>query len=183
MQTHNNQNKLLFYFLVFVSFFILIFFAKDYYYTLQENNDILATKQAEVNEKRKTLTDLETLSKKIASKKWAEVSEIGKYVHEIKEDELIDYFYAYVNNNRNWSWYILIDTISFEKWAKNEYGFNEWSVNLSLTVSDETKMLEILDFVTSPNSTYKFFIDNFSFPNDKSGTSFQVNLPLRVFYK
>ncbi len=183
MATKNDQNKLLFYFLLFVSLFIIIFFTKDYYYNLQENNDILTTKQSELAEKRTTLTNLETLNKKIIANKWWDVEEIKKYVHEIKEDELIDYFYAYVNNNRNWSGYILIDSINFEKWAKNEYWFNEWRINLSLTVSDETKMFEILDFVTSPKSSYKFFIGSFTFPNDKSWASFQVNLPLKVFYK
>lgn len=182
MQT-NDQNKLLSYFLVFVSFFIIIFFAKDYYSSYQENSDTLSVKQTELSDKRTKLTNLETLNKKIASNKWWEVDEIKKYVHEINENELLDYFYAYVNNNRNWSWYILIDSISFEKWTVNEYGFNEWTVNLNITVSDEQKMFEILDFVTAPTSMYKFFLDNFSFPNNKSEWSFQVNLPLKVFYK
>jgi hypothetical protein len=35
-----------------------------------------------------------------------------------------------------------------------------------LTVSDEEKMNDILDFIVSEESKYAFFIDNFSFPND-----------------
>jgi hypothetical protein len=35
-----------------------------------------------------------------------------------------------------------------------------------MTVSDENEMFKMLDFITSAESSYQFFIDNFSFPND-----------------
>jgi hypothetical protein len=53
-----------------------------------------------------------------------------------------------------------------------------------LTFSDEEQMAQMLDFITSENSKYKFFIDNFSFPNDPNRVgSFQINIPIRMFYK
>nr|MDD3720025.1 hypothetical protein [Candidatus Gracilibacteria bacterium] len=182
MQT-KDQNKLLFYFLVVLSIFIILFFAKDYFNSIQENKDSLSVIETELNDKRAVLTKLEELNRTININNSGGIDEIKKYVHEIKEDELLDYFYSYVYNSRNGSGYILIDNISFDKGTTNEYGFNEGTITLSLTVSDEYKMFEMLDFIISPNSAYKLFIDNFSFPNDKTEGSFNISLPLRIFYK
>jgi hypothetical protein len=98
---YNKQNKLFLYFSIFTSFFILIFFAKDIYATIQENNDALVVKETELSEKRIVLLDLEALDKKIKANKFNEIEEIAKFEHEIKEDEIIEYFYTYVNNNKN----------------------------------------------------------------------------------
>ena len=180
----NNQNKLIFSFLILLSIFIMFTFSKNLYGTFLENKDTLEVKKLESTEKEAMLKKLEDLNKKIALNNSPEVSELKKYVHEIKEDELIDYFYSYANSSRDWSWFIIIDSINFQKWSKDEYWFMEWSINLNLTVSDEQKMFQVLDFIISKNSSYKFFIDSFSFPNDlEYKWSLQLNLPLRVFYK
>lgn len=175
----NNQNKLLFYFLLLLSLFLLISFTKDSYLSVLKNMDTVETKKTELNEKIKISKELEAISKSTANDK-----DLLKYTHEVKEDELIDYFYNYVSISRSWSWFTIIDSINFEKWSKNEYSFNEGRINLLLTVSDEQEMFKMLDFITSENSKYKFFIDNFSFPNDTSKEwGFQVNIPIRMFYK
>lgn len=175
----NNQNKLLFYVLLLISFFILLSFTKWNYLSILKNMDSIEVKNAELKDKEKILNELEAISKDTSKEK-----DIVKYVHDVKEDELIDYFYNYASTSRSWSWFIIIDSINFEKWSKNEYSFNEWRINLMLTVSDEQEMFKMLDFITSETSTYKFFIDNFSFPNDTSREwSFQVNIPIKMFYK
>ncbi len=199
----NNNNKLPFFFLVFVSIFIILFFARQYFYDITTNLDDLSSVKQELKDKRENQKKLEELSTKIKNSKieskektvsklikwkkdlWntVDLEELKKYTHEIKEDELIDYFYSYVNNSRSWSWYTIINSISFDKWVKNEYGFLEWKIDLSLTLSDETELSKILDFVVNKDSYYKFFIDNFSFPNDKQSWSFTVLIPLKVFYK
>jgi hypothetical protein len=46
MQT-NDQNKLLFYFLILLSLFILIFFTKDLYSSVLKNMDLVEIKQTE----------------------------------------------------------------------------------------------------------------------------------------
>lgn len=175
----NNQNKLLFYVLLLISLFILLTYTKWNYSSILSNLDTLETKKIEFSEKERILKEIEEVSKKISTEK-----DIIKYVSDVKEDELIDYFYNYVATSRSWSWYTVIDSVSFEKWSKNEYSFNEWRINLMITVSDEQEMFKMLDFITSENSKYKFFIDNFSFPNDTTWLwSFQLNIPIKMFYK
>lgn len=175
----NNQNKLLFYFLLLLSLFILFSFTKGSYWSILKNMDSLEIKNIEYNEKIKILNELDSVSKNISKEQ-----EITKYTNEVKEDELIDYFYNFVSSSRSGSGFTVIDSITFDKWSKNEYSFNEWKINMALTVSDEEEMFKMIDFITSESSKYKFFIDNFSFPNDINRIgSFQVNIPIRMFYK
>lgn len=175
----NNQNKLLFYFLLLLSLFILFSFTKGSYASILKNMDSLETKTIEYNEKIKILNELDSVSKNLSKEQ-----DITKYTNEVKEDELIDYFYNFVSTSRSWSGFTVIDSITFDKWSKNEYSFNEWKINMSLTVSDEEEMFKMIDFITSESSKYKFFIDNFTFPNDINRIwSFQVNIPIRMFYK
>jgi len=175
----NNQNKLLFYFLLLVSLFIFFSFSRGSYLSVLKNMDTLEAKNIEYIEKEKLSNELDAISKDASNTK-----NLVKYTYEVKEDELIDYFYNYVDTSRSWSWYTIIDSINFEKWSKNEYAFTEWKINLMFTFSDEEQMAQMLDFITSENSKYKFFIDSFSFPNDPNIVgSFQVNIPIRMFYK
>lgn len=178
MQT-NDQNKLLFYFLIFLSLFILIFFTKDLYITVLKNMDLVESKQTEATTQFWVLSKLEEVKKNL----WKNVK-LNKYIKDVKEDELIEYFYGFINNNRSWSWYIIVDSLNLVKGTKNEYWFNESKINLILTLSDEQEMFKMLDFITSEESSYQFFIDNFSFPNDMDNKwGFQVSIPIRMFYK
>ncbi|NDK08723.1 hypothetical protein EOM39_05795 [Candidatus Gracilibacteria bacterium] len=175
----NNQNKLLFYFLILVSLFILFTFTKGSYFSILNNLDALEIKENEYTKKVQILQEIEKISKNISNE-----TDIKKYVNEVKEDELIDYFYNYVATSRSGSGFTVIDSINFDKGSKNEYGFNEGRINLVITVSDEQEMFRMIDFITSAESKYKFFIDNFSFPNDMSIVgSLQVNIPIKMFYK
>ncbi len=175
----NNQNKLFFYSLILLSIFILLFFTKDLYLSVLKNMDLVEIKQTEAMTQSWVLSKLEEVEKNL----WKN-EKINKYLKEVKEDELIDYFYWYTNNDKTWSWYTIIDSINFEKWTKNEYWFNESKINLLVSVSDEEEMFKMLDFITSKESSYQFFIDNFSFPNDSDNKwAFQINIPIRMFYK
>lgn len=175
----NNQNKLLFYFFILISLFILITFSKGSINSIISNLDEIETKKIELQSKEKLSKELDDISKNIANK-----PELKKYINEVKEDELLDYFYNYVAISRSWSWFTVIDSINFDKWSKNEYWFNEWRINLTITVSDEQELFKMLDFIVSKESKYQFFIDNFSFPNDSNIVwSIQVNIPIKMFYK
>jgi hypothetical protein len=175
----NNQNKLLFYFLLLIWLFLILSFSKSSYLSVLKNLDTLELKNVEYIEKEKISNELDKISKDLWNSK-----NLVKYTHEVKEDELIDYFYNFVSTSRSWSGFIIIDSISFDKWAKNQYAFNEWRINLALTVSDEQELFQMLDFITHEDSSYKFFIDSFSFPNDPNKVgSLQVNIPIKMFYK
>jgi hypothetical protein len=92
----NNQNKLLFYFLLLVSLFIIFSFSKGSYLSMLKNMDTLEAKNIEYIEKEKLSNELDVISKDVSNTK-----DLVKYTLEVKEDELIDYFYNYVDTSRS----------------------------------------------------------------------------------
>lgn len=73
--------------------------------------------------------------------------------------------------------------ITLNEGTVNEFGFKEAKVLLDVRVSDEAAMMKFLDFLTSPKEKYNFFIESFSYPNDGIPGSFNVAIPLKIFYK
>jgi hypothetical protein len=57
------------------------------------------------------------------------------------------------------------------------------NITLNLRVPNEDRMYEILDFFVKQDSTYKFFIDSFTYPNNGQDADFNITIPLKVFYK
>jgi hypothetical protein len=59
------------------------------------------------------------------------------------------------------------------------------SIVLNLRVSNEDRMYKILDFFIKEeeDSKYKFFIDSFYYPNNIQDSSFNITIPLKIFYK
>ncbi len=175
----NNQNKLISYFFIVLSIFIILFLTKDSYFKLKENMDNLSEKNNEYTEQQELLKKLNLI------KENKELSKTVKpYIHEMKENEILDHFYWQVKNNSFWSGYVVLNWINLEKWSKNEYWFNEGKINLSLIVSDNHELYKMLNFITWPSLKYKFFMDNFNFSYNKDSKSwYQVNIPIKVFYK
>jgi hypothetical protein len=44
-------------------------------------------------------------------------------------------------------------------------------------------MYNILDFFIKEDSEYKFFIDSFYYPGNIQDSSFNITIPLKIFYK
>jgi hypothetical protein len=57
------------------------------------------------------------------------------------------------------------------------------SIVLNLRVSSEDRMYKVLDFFVKEDSKYKFFIDSFSYLNNAQDSSFNITIPLKIFYK
>jgi len=43
-------------------------------------------------------------------------------------------------------------------------------------------MLDFIDFLIKKDSPYTFFINKFSYPYDNREGSFDINIPLKLFY-
>jgi hypothetical protein len=104
---------------------------------------------------------------------------------EIKEDEILEYIYSKIEtDNLNYEdWAAVVRNISITKGDINEIGFNEATLNLSLRLPSEQRLMDILDFFTWEESKYKFFINSFVYPKISTWSSFNVNIPLKIFYK
>jgi preprotein translocase subunit SecF len=99
MSVYKNNNKFVSYLIILITLFILVLVTKDKFGTLQEKLDLKETYTSTLEEKKKTLQQLN--DKKMELDKSAQ--NIDKYMIEIKEDELIDYIYSYIEkiNDKN----------------------------------------------------------------------------------
>ena len=120
---------------------------------------------------------------KIKLKSSSNSKDIKKFSNPIKEDEMINYIYSYIENSSFLDSNIVIKDISMSTAKQNELWFQEIDLSISLRVSSEEAMINFLNFILSKDSKYSFFINNFTYPNDDRDWSFNVSIPLKVFYK
>jgi hypothetical protein len=101
----------------------------------------------------------------------------------IKEDEIIDYLYSYIEETNRNNWVTIIKSISISDSHDTELWFKETLIDLNLLVPSEEKLKKILDFLTSAKSNYNFFITSFNYPYWEIDWNFEVTIPLRILYK
>lgn len=175
-----NNNKLISLVVLLVSFMILVFFTRDFFYQMQANLDTQSQKSIEASTKKQELDTLNKLKAELDA--WKDNS-INRYIIDFKEDEIVGYIYGYLEQSNGESWVTLVKSITLNEGAVNEYGFKEASIQLDVRVSDEWAMTNFLSFLTSPKEKYNFFINNFTYPNNGIPGSYNVTIPLKVFYK
>ncbi len=124
-------------------------------------------------------------------------SDIKKYLHDISEDRLVELFYKYANDYNNWTLdddliekgqnsdhrgTLKILSLNMSQAQKNEIGFDEVNIQLTVRVSDENDMRDFLNFIINDNDQYQFFINSFTVPKQLEGW-FNITIPMTVLYK
>lgn len=180
MSIYSGKNKFVSYLIILISLFILILFTKDQITKIQENNDLKETYTIDLDNKKTKLSELNELKSRIST--WSGL-DTSKYNVEIKEDEIIDFIYSYIEKNNGKDWIIFVKNISISEPQDTEIGFKETTINLNLRISNENKLKEILDFLVSSKSKYNFFISSFTYPYGKIDKSFNVSIPLKILHK
>lgn len=173
----NQNSKFLSLVIGFISIVIIVFVTYDFWMTLQTSLDKQTTLNDDLQTKLNQKKKFEDIKKEIESGKRPDIE---KYVFDFKEDELIQYIYDFAQENNS---YMTIKQISFEEGKLNEYGFKEGRVQIEARVWWEEMMLKFLDFLTSDQSKYRFFLDTFTYPNDGLAGSYNISIPLKIFYK
>ena len=183
MSPLDNNNKFFWYIVVLVGLFILVLFTRNEFMGLQVNLDEKYINEQSLIEQRDEVQRLTDIKNSLAN--WDDNYDIEKYLINFSEDEIIDYIYSEIesDNIKYTDWIVTIKNISISDWIVNEMWFKESLITLNLRVPSETRMYKVLDFFADEDSKYKFFIDSFSFPNMVSESSFNITLPLKVFYK
>lgn len=181
----NTQNeKFIQLFIILVSLFIFIFFTRWFYSNLIWNMDINEEKNKDYIEKVKEADDLSKIQKELSTaKQWwkesKEYLEIKKYLEPISEDKIIKEIYWSVSNRINW--WIKVLSLSMSKWVKNELGFKESKINISLIVKDKETIKDLFDYLNK-NSKYKIFINSFNIPKQTSIIWYKIQIPATIFY-
>lgn len=179
MSVYNKNNKFISYLIILSTFFIVVLFTKDEILMIQENRDLRDTYNIKLEDKKTQLTEIN--DKRLMLSKSSE--NIDKYDVNIKEDEIIDYFYSYIEEINKRNWVSIIKSISISNPKDTELWFRETTINLELLVPSEEKLKRILEFLTSPKSKYNFFISSFTYPYGEIKWNFNVTIPLKILYR
>lgn len=177
------NNKVLSWILILASLFIIILFTKNVFFNLQASFDEKNLKIQEKQTEKETLDRLEQINEKLKS--WTWDTEVLKYLNGLKEDEIVDYIYSMAEEGHLGT----IKNLSISKWKENELWFLESDISLTMDVDSEEKMQDVLDFFVKNDSKYKFFINTFSYQKPvetlmtKNISSFEITIPLKLFYK
>ena len=183
MSVYEKNNKFVSYFIILIWLFILVLFSKDEFNIMQENIDTKDTYNEALKIKRDKIQSLNNIKNELKIKKWEISKEVEKYSQIFTENELINYFYWYIETLDSKKNELTIKSINFSEWVKNELWFIESNINLNISVIDKNTMMNFLNFLTEDKSKYKFFINNFSYPNDGKEWWFSLAIPLKLFYR
>ena len=191
MTNFNHRNKLLSYLIILVSIFIIIIFTKWVYYDLQENTDLLETKQQELDQKDKDLSSLNNLNIQFSKDENDELlKKVNKYLIEFNDDELVDYIYGSIKwLNIFDDTKIIVRWLSLNKWIKNEIWFTEATINLSINVSSYKALERFINFINDEDNKYNLFLNTISLSysskhsGDSEDKSFDISLPIKLIYK
>jgi len=179
MSVYNKNNKFISYLIILATFFIVVLFTKDQIIKIQENRDLRDTYNIELEAKKTQLSEINEKRTMLNNSS----ENIDKYILEIKEDEIIDYLYSYIEETNKRNWVSIIKNISISDPKDTELWFKETLITLDLLVPSEEKLKRTLEFLTSSKSKYNFFITSFTYPYWKIDWNFSVTIPLRVLYK
>ena len=193
MSVYRKDNKFISYLILLISLFVIVLFTKDQFNVMQEKLDSKNTYNKELKLKREKLDSINKIKNELNSNNGAEKSsefkEVEKYNISFSENELIDYFYGYIESLESIdskglkAQELVIKNINFSEWIKNELWFIESNINLNISVLDENAMLKFIDFLTDEESKYKIFIETFSYPNNKKEWWLDLVIPLKLFYR
>jgi len=180
MSIYNKNNKFVSYLLVLVSLFILVLFTKDIIKKIYENKDLKETYSTSLQEKKDKLTKLNELKTKSSSSQVM----INKFSVEVKEDELLDYLYGYIEKINGKEWITYIKTVNINDTKESDLWFNETDIDITLRVPNEVTLKKILDYLLVTNSKYNFYLRSLSFKYDSfENGNIDVSIPLKVLQK
>lgn len=179
MSVELKNNKFLSYFLVLISLFIVILFTSSQFMQLQENNDEHRQLEKEIAQVREQQENLEAVKKQITQSG----ALTQRYLSDFTENEILDYLYTYQETSNNAQGNLQITSIALSQPEENDFGFYEKQVTVEAIVSDQEVMKSFLDYLVAEDAKYRFFVDDFNYPNDGREGGYNISVPLTIFYR
>lgn len=184
MKTVRTQNNFLSYLCILAAFFVLLFFTKNIFADLQVSLDEESSAQQELQSKEAELKSLNELQKTLQENGEESLSEIQGLMWNFSDSDILEYVHSYaVDVNSTEDERLIIRSLSFSDESQTDIGFKKVEVNLSIVVSSENTLFKFLNYLSSNEEKYTFYIDNFSYPMNEVSWNLQVNVPLSLYYK
>ncbi len=179
MSAELKNNKFLTYSLVLISLFIVTLFTSTQVMNVQENSDISHQLEKEITDVRKQQDELQKIKQQI-TQSWAVTQ---RYLSDFTENQILDYLYTYQETSNNAKGNLQITSISLTQAVENDFGFLEKELTIEAIVSDEQVMKDFLNYLVAQDAKYRFFIQDFNYPNDGREGGYNISIPLKIFYR
>ena len=170
--------------IILLTMFIFIFFTRSYYEDLIWNLDVNEEKNKIYQEKLDEANYLSIKQKKLEKatewgKQTKEYKEIKKYLEPVSEDKLIEEIYWAISNRINGK--VEVVSLSMWEWVKNELGFLEAKLTISLIAEDKETIKDLFDYLNN-DSKYKIFVNSFNMPKRVGVSGYKIQIPATIFY-
>lgn len=179
----HTQKVFLSYVFVLAWFFIIALVTVPFYQNLISQLDLKTQKEAELQRETQKLQEFQDI-RTLMQEAWGEISDkISVLSKEFSEIEVFEYLHNYT---RTLSWrreMIVIRDMSFSPSSSSDLWFQKTTLNLSLVVSSEETLFDLIRHLTQDGNEYKFFIPNFSYPLWEVQGNFPVQLPLVLYHR
>ncbi len=139
------NSKAISYMLIILSFLFLIIVTKSMYYDVQVSWDSLSQAKIDLSKKAEDLDKMNKVKASLTTDNAISKS-LEKFNSKVSEQDLIEYFFSYTYKPNAW---VSINSMSMDKWSKNEIGFMQANVSLAVTFRDEIAMQNFMSFLTS----------------------------------
>ncbi|MCP4523386.1 MAG: hypothetical protein GY828_04140 [Candidatus Gracilibacteria bacterium] len=179
MAVEFKNNKFASYLLILVTLFILLLFTKDQVMKVQANLDQNNELQENLQKERKKQSDLEEIKISLDKKG----SETERYLSSFSEDEIIDYLYSYTESVNVDAQVMTIKNINISEETKGQLGFQEKQLVIDAQVADLETMKAFLDYLVASDAKYRFFVEQYSYHNDGRSGAFNIQVPLKIFFR
>ncbi len=183
MEKKYTQNNFISYVIVLFSFFVIIFFTKSFYNTLQIELDMQETLTQEKLTAEKELTRLNELQSKLSEDESEILKEIQGFTGEYSDKAVVDYIYSYAQQVNQGDDRIIIRKLDLSDTSESDLGFSKAQVNLSAVISSEETLFAFINYLISPESSYRFYITNFQYDLGEETPTINVSIPLTLYYK
>lgn len=183
MKNVNKNNSFLAYILILLSFFVLIFFTKNFY---KETQVLLDETESVTQKLEKVSTDLskmQSLSQKLQNDSGEERELVNPLLEKVSESALLEHFYSYAQEKNQDKNTIVYRSIDFSPETINDLGFKQIQINISALFAWENTLLSFMNFITSSNSRYTFYVEDFDYPMNEAAGNISASIPLVVYYK
>jgi len=193
MELQNNNSKFFSYLIILIALFFIVFVTKAFFETTQQRWDTKAQLESDLQSAKEDLSDLNALNLKFTNNEDELSKEISKFTIDFDKDDIFSYVHSYVNSvnsgdtttsdKKREGDTIIIKGINISDGQLGDLGMNEATVSVSARFSSVKTFQKFLNYMTDKSAKYTFYIDTLSYPDFGKTGSFQVTVPLKMYYK
>ena len=176
-----SQKVFMSYLFVVLWLFVVTLLVVPSYQNLIIDLEDRSAKNIEYERQETRLQELQEIRSSMQNSENEIVETIALFSKEFIEYQVFEYLHDYMRSvpgNR-----ILIRDITFSWPSESDIWFLRTQVQLSVVVANEEVLFNFMNYLTSADNEYRFFIPSFSYALWEVGGNFVAQLPLTLYHR